>query len=100
MVAKTSFWVLVSQYADIKVAFAYACRPSCSFTQNSTAVWTQKLKIWTISDFHHEVDEFCTLLGYYAAYNGDSVPTFRDKITVQDFLSYVKMGPIGIPKRP
>jgi hypothetical protein len=31
-----------------------------------------------ISDFRREVDENFTLLGYYAANSGNSLPTFRD----------------------
>ena len=30
-----------------------------------------------------EVDELCALLGYYAAYSGNSLPTFRDNLSVQ-----------------
>jgi len=35
-----------------------------------------------ISGFHHEVDENCALLGYYAASNGNLLPTFRDNLCV------------------
>jgi len=35
-----------------------------------------------ISGFRCEVGEFCTLLGYYTAYSGNSVPTFRDNLSV------------------
>ena len=34
-----------------------------------------------ISGFHRQVDELCILLEYYAAYGGNSLPTFRDKPT-------------------
>ena len=34
------------------------------------------------SSFHRDVDEICALLGYYAAQSGNSVPTFRDNISV------------------
>jgi hypothetical protein len=35
-----------------------------------------------ISSFLREVDEIGPLLGYYAAYSDNSVPTFRDNISV------------------
>jgi len=36
-----------------------------------------KVDVCVISGLCHEVDEIWTLLGYYAAYNGNSLPTFR-----------------------
>jgi hypothetical protein len=35
-----------------------------------------------ISDFHREVDENCTVLGYHASSIGNFLPTFRDKLLV------------------
>jgi len=35
-----------------------------------------------ISGFRREVDENCTLLGYNAASSGNSLPTFRDNLSV------------------
>jgi hypothetical protein len=35
-----------------------------------------------ISGFRREADEICALLGYYAASNGNPLPTFRDKLSV------------------
>jgi hypothetical protein len=35
-----------------------------------------------ISGFRCEVDENCALLGYYAAYSGNALPTFRDNLSV------------------
>jgi len=35
-----------------------------------------------ISGFRNQVDGICALLRNYAAYSGNSVPTFRDKLTV------------------
>ena len=43
-----------------------------------------------IAGFHPEVDENCALLGSYAASSGNSLPTFRDNISVP-----LKMGPIS-----
>jgi len=34
-----------------------------------------------ISGFQHEVYEISTLMGYYAAYHGNSLPTFQDKLS-------------------
>jgi len=38
--------------------------------------------VFAISDLHHEVDVICALLGYYAAYSGNSLSTFRDNLSV------------------
>ena len=35
-----------------------------------------------ISGFHREVDQNCTLLGYYAASSDNFLLTFRDNLTV------------------
>ena len=35
-----------------------------------------------ISGSRRDVNEICALLGYYAAYSGSSVPTFRDNLSV------------------
>jgi hypothetical protein len=32
--------------------------------------------------FHHGVNEFCDLLGFYKVYNGSFLPTFRDNVSV------------------
>ena len=38
--------------------------------------------VFAISGLRREVDETCALLGYYAAYSGNSLPTFRANISV------------------
>ena len=50
-----------------------------------------------ISGFCHEVDENCTLQEYYAASNGNSLPTFPDNLSVPSYPKK-KMGPIGYPE--
>jgi len=35
-----------------------------------------------ISGFHRDADEVCALLRYYTAYNGSSLPTFRNFLSV------------------
>jgi hypothetical protein len=35
-----------------------------------------------ISDFCHDVDEICVLLGYYTAPNGNPLPTLLDNVSV------------------
>jgi len=47
------------------------------------------------SGFHREVDEKRALLGYYAASGGNSLPTFRDNLSVPS--SGVK-NPKGTPE--
>jgi len=41
------------------------------------AAETQDITCCLISGFHSEVDDICALLGNYAAYSGNSLPTFR-----------------------
>jgi len=36
-----------------------------------------------ISGFYHEVDKNCTLLGYYTVSSGNSLPMFRNNLSVQ-----------------
>ena len=42
-----------------------------------------------ISGFCCEVDEHYVLLGYYAASSGNSLPTFRDNLSVQFSMVYI-----------
>jgi hypothetical protein len=35
-----------------------------------------------ISGIHHEIEEIYALLGYYGAYSGNSLPMFRDNLSV------------------
>jgi len=35
-----------------------------------------------ISSLRREVDEICALMWYYAAHIGNSLPTFRDNVSV------------------
>jgi hypothetical protein len=41
--------------------------------------------------------EICALLGYYAAFIGSFVPTFRDNLSAPSSRDK-KMGPIGYPE--
>jgi hypothetical protein len=36
-----------------------------------------------ISGFHNEVDEICAHLGYYSTFSANSLPTFRDNLSVR-----------------
>jgi hypothetical protein len=55
-----------------------------------------------ISGFHRDVDDICSLLGYYTAQSGNSVLTFQDNLSIPS--SRVKksnldfLGPIGCPE--
>jgi len=46
--------------------------------------------LFVISGFRREVTENCTLLGYYAASSGNSLPTFREtcRSHLQGFLTH------------
>jgi len=37
-----------------------------------------------ISGFFRDADENCALLGYYAASSGNSLPMFRDLLTLKE----------------
>ena len=61
-----------------------------------------------ISGFRHDVDEIRALLGYSRALNGNSVPTFQDKLTVPSrvkkykkngLLDLWRWGRYVVPKR-
>jgi len=43
-------------------------------------------KCCVISGFRSNVDEICALLGYYVAYSGSCLPTFRDNLLVFLYL--------------
>jgi len=43
-------------------------------------------------------DESYTVLGYYAASSGNSLPTFRDTLSVPSSFLNLKMGPTGCPE--
>ena len=47
-----------------------------------------------ISGFRREVDEKCTILGYCPASNGNSLPTFRDNLSIP-FPPLPFINPIG-----
>jgi len=38
--------------------------------------------LWVISSFRGNLNETCSLLGFYADWNGNSVPTFRNNLSV------------------
>ena len=43
----------------------------------------ETLRFAVTLDFRREVDAHCALLGYYAAYNGNSLSTFRDNLSIR-----------------
>jgi len=49
-----------------------------------------------ISGFLLETNENCHLLSFYAAIHGNTLPTFRDNLSVPS--SYSRLGPIGCPE--
>jgi len=46
------------------------------------------IRVIMISGFRHEVEEICALLGCYAASSSDSLPTFRDNLSVKELPLY------------
>jgi hypothetical protein len=56
---------------------------------------------WVISGFRHDVYEICTLLGYNAAYSGNSLLKFRDNLSVLSSRVKeirLKTGLVGCPE--
>jgi hypothetical protein len=58
---------------------------------------TSRLSVRVIPGFHRVVDEICAVLGCYAAYSGNSVPMFRDNLSVPSSRGK-KIWPIGCPE--
>jgi hypothetical protein len=52
------------------------------------------------SGFRREVDENCALLGHHAASSANSLPTFRDILSLESFFYSwpLKLVPIGCPE--
>jgi hypothetical protein len=44
--------------------------------------WVLTYILYAIWGFRRDADEICVLLGYYAASNGNTLPTFRDNVSV------------------
>jgi hypothetical protein len=44
------------------------------------AIGLKMTTLRVISGFRRDVYEICPLLGYYAAWSGNSLPTFRDNV--------------------
>jgi len=73
----------------------------CRISHVSTVLYRSKIHtLLIISDFRREVDEICALLGYYAAYSGNSLPTFRyNRSRIQEesfFFFFLDSWPVTI----
>jgi hypothetical protein len=80
---------------------------------NANKVFNTKFECLSLCEVHQchhfawfHVDEICAPLGYYVAFSGISVPTFRDNLSVlssrikkskKNFWP-LKIGPIGCPE--
>ena len=76
-------------FASFTLAFALQLKKKqgrtsvrVAFLVNTTIQWQRNMECCVASGFRSDVDEICVLLGYYAAYSGNSLPTFRDKSSV------------------
>jgi hypothetical protein len=54
----------------------YSCLFSNNFERKRVTLYFAQVDVCVISGLCHEVDEIWTLLGYYAAYNGNSLEMF------------------------
>ena len=71
--------------------------PSVVYTEHEANNEGKNSYICLISGFRREVDENCALLGHYAESSGNSLPTFRDNLSVPS--SRVKLESISCPER-
>jgi len=77
--------------------FSYIQRGKLTIVLASHNYYTAITKTLLVSGFRRKLDEICALLGNYAAYCGNSLPTFRDNPLVSSSRS-LKTGPIGCPE--
>jgi hypothetical protein len=56
--------------------------PCVQFHKTLYRALLSKFILCVMSGFRGEVDENCDLLGYYAASSGNSLPTFRDSLSI------------------
>jgi hypothetical protein len=57
------------------------CQYSCSSYKTAKKI-PHRSVLCVTSGYRRDADEVRALLGYYAAYSGSSVPTFRDNLSV------------------
>jgi hypothetical protein len=81
-----------------EVSYSYVRIQICSWHHNNLFPVEQNFS--TISGFHHEVDEICALLQNYAAHSDNSLPTFRDNLSIpsSSLKNPRRMGRIGCPE--
>jgi len=79
-------------------SFIHTCFQSCLTKCNHMISITTA---WMISGLHRKVDENWTLLGYYAASSGNSLPMFWYNLSVPSSVGKnarpLKKGPINFP---
>jgi hypothetical protein len=71
------FTIIASVHKELTSLTLLIIMPHYGFTVRATICST-----CVISVFRHEVDDKCTLLGYYTTSSGTFLPTFRDNILV------------------
>ena len=73
------------------------CMYVCMYVCMSTIRWDLNLLVVhvVISGFRRELDANCARVDYYAAKSGNSLPTFRDNLSVPSSRA---MEPIGCPE--
>jgi hypothetical protein len=90
---------LLPRFNNSSMSLIHTCFQYCLTKHNHMILI---IIAWIISDLRREVDENCTLLGYYAASSGNSLPTFRYKLSVPFSMvknpKPLKTGPINFPE--
>ena len=59
--------------------------------------WQPSDNVTVTSGFRRDVDVICSLLGYYAASSGNSVPTFRDNLSLPSSVLTLEDGTSRLP---
>jgi hypothetical protein len=65
-----------------KQQYPFFGRDVVAFVVNTTIQCQHYMECCVVSGFRSNVHKICALLGYYAAYSVNSLPTFRDNLSV------------------
>jgi hypothetical protein len=67
---------------DLLLGDQYFSLVQCLYIYAKKSHSNKFISLCVISGFRRETEEISALLGYYAAYSGNSLPKFRDNLSV------------------
>jgi hypothetical protein len=83
-------WIIIGHIKDQLTLHLYSIFSLCTSCAHKIS----------ISGFPRQVDKICDLLRNYAAYSGNSLPTFRDNLSFPfSRVNSLRWGPISCPDR-